>query len=64
VLALLARLANSIGAGRRSRAAARALRGRVEEVAQELVVGPVAAELDAHERLRASLAAAGAKRTT
>ena len=61
VLAFLARLANGIGASRRSRAAARALRRRVEEVAQELVVSPVEGEIDAHERLRTSLAAAGGR---
>jgi hypothetical protein len=60
VLAFLARLANGVGARRRSRAAARTLRQQVEEVAQELVIGPVERELDAHERLRTSLAAAGA----
>ncbi len=64
VLAFLARLANGIGARRRSRAAARALRRGVEEVAQELVVGPVEEELDAHERLRTSLGTAGAKATS
>jgi hypothetical protein len=60
VLAFLARLANGVGARRRSRATARALRRQVEEVAQELVVGPVERELEAHELLRRSLAAAGA----
>jgi hypothetical protein len=53
--AFLARLANGIGARRRSRAAARTLRGQVEEVAQELVIGPVERELDAHERLRQAI---------
>ena len=52
VLAFLVRLANGIGARRRSRAAARTLRRQVEEVAQELVIGPVERELEAHERLR------------
>lgn len=51
-LAFLAKLANGIGARRRSRGAARMLRKQVEEVAQELVIGPVESELDAHERLR------------
>ena len=60
MLAFLARLVNGVGARRRSRAAARALRRQVEEVAQELVIGPVERELEAHERLRSSLAAAGA----
>ena len=60
VLAFLARVANGGGARRRSRAAARALRRQVDDAAQELVIGPVEAELEAHGRLRSSLAAAGA----
>jgi hypothetical protein len=64
VLAFLARLTNGIGARRRSRRAARALRQQVEEVAQELVIGPVERELEAHERLRSSLAAAEANART
>jgi GTP-binding protein EngB required for normal cell division len=64
VLAFLARLANGIGARRRSRRAAGALRRQVEEVAQELVIGPVEQELEAHERLRTALAAAGADART
>jgi GTP-binding protein EngB required for normal cell division len=58
VLAFLARLVNGAGARRRSRAAARALRRQVEEAAQELVIDPVERELEAHERLRSSLAVA------
>jgi hypothetical protein len=58
VLATLARLVNGAGARRRSRRAGRALRERVEEVAQELVLGPVEAELDARGRLCAAVAAA------
>jgi GTP-binding protein EngB required for normal cell division len=50
-LAFLARLANGGGARRRARAAARSLRGRIEEVGHELVVGPVQAELDVQRRL-------------
>jgi GTP-binding protein EngB required for normal cell division len=64
VLAFLARLANGGGARRRSRATARALRREVEEVAQELVIGPVERELEAHERLRRALADAGANAKT
>ena len=64
VLAFLARLVNGIGARRRSRAAARALRKKVDEVGQELVIGPVEQELEAHERLRRALTAAGAEATT
>ncbi len=58
VLAALARLVNGGGARRRARSAARALRPQIEEAAQELVIGPVERELEAHERLRSSLAAA------
>jgi hypothetical protein len=50
-LAFLARLANGGGARRRSRAAARSLRSRIEDVGHELVVGPVEAELDVQRRL-------------
>jgi GTP-binding protein EngB required for normal cell division len=62
VLAFLARLVNGVGAWRRSRAAARSLRRRVEEVAQELVISPVEAELDAHRRFCAAVEAAAGGR--
>ena len=55
VLAFLARLVNGAGAGRRMRAAGRSLRRNVEAVAQELVVGPVEAELETRERLCAAV---------
>jgi GTP-binding protein EngB required for normal cell division len=58
LIAWLARIANGIGARRRARKAARTLRGRVEAVADELVVGPIEAELDARERLCGALATA------
>ncbi|HEX5468672.1 MAG TPA: hypothetical protein VFW80_06470, partial [Gaiellaceae bacterium] len=58
--AFLARLANGASARRRARAAARSLRGRVEEVGDELVVAPVEAELDVQRRL--CEAVAGARR--
>jgi GTP-binding protein EngB required for normal cell division len=61
VLAFLARLANGVGARRRSGKAARSLRRQVEEAAQELVIDPVEQELEAHERLRRLLAEAGAR---
>jgi GTP-binding protein EngB required for normal cell division len=61
LLAFLARVANGIGARRRSRKAARSLRRQVEEVAQELVIDPVEQELEAHERLRQLLTEAGAR---
>jgi GTP-binding protein EngB required for normal cell division len=51
VLAFLVRLVNGAAARRRARAAERSLRARVDEVAEELVLGPVQAELDAHRRL-------------
>jgi GTP-binding protein EngB required for normal cell division len=63
LLAWIARVANGIGARRRSRAAARSLGRRVAEVADELVVGPAEAELAAHDRLRDLLRTArGGKR--
>jgi GTP-binding protein EngB required for normal cell division len=58
LLALLARLANAAGAGRRARAAAAALRARVAAVAEDLVLAPVERELDARQRLCAAVAAA------
>jgi GTP-binding protein EngB required for normal cell division len=63
-LAFLARLLNGGGARRRTRAAARSLRARVEEVGDELVVAPVEAELDVERRLCAAVASArrGGKR--
>ena len=57
-LAFLARLANGAGARRRTRAAARSLRSRVEGVGHELVVAPVEAELDVARRLCEAVASA------
>ena len=57
-LGFVSRLVNGIGAGRRARRAARELRRRVEEVAAELVVGPVEDELAARDRICESLATA------
>jgi hypothetical protein len=57
-LAFLARLVNGIGAKRRARTAERALRARVEEAAQGLVIEPVQAELDRRDRLRTAIATA------
>jgi hypothetical protein len=62
VLAVFARIANGIGARRRARAAASSLRERVDEVARELVVAPVEAELDAHTRLCEAVATAAGDR--
>jgi GTP-binding protein EngB required for normal cell division len=61
-LALLARLANAIGARRRAAAAARSLRRGIEAVAEERIIGPVEAELDAYERICAAVAEAAAER--
>jgi GTP-binding protein EngB required for normal cell division len=58
-VAFLARLANGVGARRRANAARRALRGRVADVAAELVVDPVERELEVPGRLRDTLAVAG-----
>ncbi len=54
-LALVARLVNGAGARRRSRAAGRALRAEVDQVARELVLAPVERELHAHARLGAAI---------
>ena len=62
LLAVLARIVNGFGARRRARAASSSLRKRVDEVAQELVVAPVEAELDAHSRLCAAVATAAGDR--
>ena len=59
VLAFLCGIAIRIGARRRARLAERALRERVQAAGEELVVAPVAAELDARERLCRALAVAG-----
>ncbi|MGE5636009.1 MAG: hypothetical protein ACM3UV_03560, partial [Nocardioidaceae bacterium] len=61
LVALLARLVNGGGARRRSRAAGRALRSRVEEVGTELVLEPVESELRARERLCAALTEAAGR---
>jgi GTP-binding protein EngB required for normal cell division len=62
VLSFLTRLVNSAAAGRRRRAAERALRPGIESVADELVLAPVERELAAHEALRRSLAVAADER--
>ena len=58
LLALAARVANRFGARRRSRRARRALDARVAEVAEELVIAPLRAELDAARALQDALARA------
>ena len=55
VLAFLFRLVNGVGASRRARRAGRSLRQQVETVAEELVLGPVERELDAHGDLCAAV---------
>jgi len=62
VVAFLTRLVNGVGARRRARAARRSLRAGVQEVAQEHVLSPVQAELDAHDRLCHVLRRAGPAR--
>jgi len=59
LLAWIARIVNGVGARRRARVATRELRGRIEGVAEELVVVPVEDELRAYERICAELATAG-----
>ena len=58
VLAFLFRLVNGLSASRRGRAAARSLRDRVDAVADEHVLAPVAQELDTHRQLCDQLARA------
>jgi hypothetical protein len=58
LLGLLARVFNGAGAARRARRAERALRTRVEEVGERLILAPVEAELAAYERLCGLLAEA------
>ena len=61
LLALIARVVNGSGARRRARRARKALDERVAEVAGELVVAPLEAELAGRERLLGALAAARGK---
>ena len=58
VLSFVTRAFNAVGARRRRRAAARALRPGIEAVADDLVLAPVERELEAHETLRQSLTVA------
>jgi GTP-binding protein EngB required for normal cell division len=60
LVAALTRWANGIGARRRGRRAARALRRSVEEVAETGILEPVRAELEARDALCGALAAARA----
>ncbi len=55
LLALLARRLAAAGARRRTRTARRRIRARVEQVADEHVLGPVQAELAVHDRLCAAV---------
>ena len=58
VLSFGTRALNAVGARRRRRAAAHSLRPGIEAVADDLVLAPVEAELEAHETLSRSLAVA------
>ena len=60
-LAFLTRIANGVGARRRSRAAARSIRTRLERSAETLVVEPVAGELETYRRFCAALATAAGR---
>ena len=62
VLAFIARLLNGAGANRRARRAARSLRQQVDQVAHELVLGPLDRELDAYEQLCAAVSTARGRR--
>jgi GTP-binding protein EngB required for normal cell division len=61
-LAFLTRLVNGAGARRRSRAAKRSLRKRLESAAETLVLAPLEHELDAYARFCSAVAAAQASR--
>ena len=61
-LSFLAKLVNGAGARRRSRAAARSLRKRLEASAQTLVLAPLEEELDAYARFCTAVGAAQASR--
>jgi GTP-binding protein EngB required for normal cell division len=63
LLAFVARVSNRIGAGRRARRARRALHDRITAVADELILGPLQAELGAHGELTRALDAAVDERT-
>ena len=58
LLAALTRWANGIGARRRGRRAAKALRSSVEGVAEDAILTPVRDELTTHDALCSALAAA------
>jgi hypothetical protein len=61
-LSFLAKLVNGAGARRRSRAAARSLRKRLEASAQTLVLTPLEEELDAYARFCTAVGSAQASR--
>jgi GTP-binding protein EngB required for normal cell division len=58
VFAFVFRLVNAASGRRRGRSAARSLRRRIEEVAKELVLGPVEAELESYAELRKAIESA------
>jgi GTP-binding protein EngB required for normal cell division len=58
LIGFLARFANRLGARRRARRAGRALHDRVATVAEELVIAPLEAELEAQGKLTRALDAA------
>ncbi|HYP47518.1 MAG TPA: GTPase [Thermoleophilaceae bacterium] len=62
LLASLTRFVNGAGARRRARAAERKLHDQVEGVAGELVIAPVAAELESYTQLCAQLEVAAGRR--
>lgn len=55
VFAFVFRLVNAAGGRRRGRAAARSLRRQIEDVAKELVLGPVEGELESYAQLRKAI---------
>ena len=64
VFAFVFRLVNAASGRRRGRSAARSLRRQIEEVAKELVLGPVEAELESYAQLRKAIEAGEARNVT
>ena len=62
VFAFVFRLVNAASGRRRGRSAARSLRRQIDEVARELVLGPVEAELESYAQLRKAIEVGQARR--
>jgi hypothetical protein len=58
LVALSSRMLTGLAARRKARSADRRLRAAISEVTEELVVGPIEAEIEAYRRTREGLATA------